>query len=294
MSSRVLKTGENVITFSYAEHCAKVDAGKGWARGVDVVKAPMNLDYIVAHSTGTIIKYVDYIKDHEADKDGNGYGNYVAILHDNNYVTIYAHMVNVSKLTIGNKIAKGTVLGYMGNTGNSFGGHLHFEVRKYNVTPNAENLQNLNCFKWLNPEPYLDADLPNDTPSPSIVAGQKVELNNTNCYNSESTPNPYGQKTGTYYLWDDVVKNGRIRITNKPERVGVAGQVTCWINIADVGLSASATTTISKPQLKSIDEIAKEVIKGKWGNGADRKNRLTQAGYDYNAVQARVNALLTN
>ena len=84
------------------------------------------------------------------------------------------------------------------------------------------------------------------------------------------------------------MRNGRIRITNKPERVGVAGQVTCWINIADVG----ATTTTSKPQLKSIDEIAKEVIKGKWGNGADRKNRLTQAGYDYSAVQARVNQLL--
>ena len=88
------------------------------------------------------------------------------------------------------------------------------------------------------------------------------------------------------------MRNGRIRITNAVSRVGVAGQVTCWINIADVGLSASATTTISKPQLKSIDEVAREVIRGRWGNGADRKNRLTQAGYDYSAVQARVNQLM--
>ena len=43
---------------------------------------------------------------------------------------------------------------------------------------------------------------------------------------------------------------------------------------------------------KSIDELAKEVIKGLWGNGADRKKRLTNAGYDYNAVQKRVNQLL--
>lgn len=43
---------------------------------------------------------------------------------------------------------------------------------------------------------------------------------------------------------------------------------------------------------KSIDELAKEVINGKWGNGADRKNRLTAAGYDYAAVQKRVNELL--
>ncbi len=42
---------------------------------------------------------------------------------------------------------------------------------------------------------------------------------------------------------------------------------------------------------KSIDEIAREVIRGVWGNGQDRKNRLTKAGYDYNAVQARVDVL---
>ena len=130
--------------------------------------------------------------------------------------------------------------------------------------------------------------------SENIVAGKKVALNNTPCYSSETAKEAYGTKTGTFYLWDNVVKNGRIRITNKPERVGVAGQVTCWINIDDVSLSASATTTTSKPQpvLKSVDEVAREVIAGKWGNGAERKSRLAQAGYDYNAVQARVNQLL--
>ena len=43
---------------------------------------------------------------------------------------------------------------------------------------------------------------------------------------------------------------------------------------------------------KTLDEIAREVIKGKWGNGTDRKNRLTKAGYNYSAVQKRVNELL--
>lgn len=43
---------------------------------------------------------------------------------------------------------------------------------------------------------------------------------------------------------------------------------------------------------KAISTIAKEVIEGKWGNGADRKSRLTAAGYDYNAVQAKVNEML--
>jgi LysM repeat protein len=40
-----------------------------------------------------------------------------------------------------------------------------------------------------------------------------------------------------------------------------------------------------------VDELAKEVLEGKWGNGDDRKNRLTAAGYDYSAVQAKVNEL---
>lgn len=44
---------------------------------------------------------------------------------------------------------------------------------------------------------------------------------------------------------------------------------------------------------KSNEQIAKEVIAGVWGNGAERKKRLTNAGYDYNAIQQIVNQLLT-
>jgi hypothetical protein len=44
---------------------------------------------------------------------------------------------------------------------------------------------------------------------------------------------------------------------------------------------------------KSVEELAREVIAGKWGNGSERKRRLIQAGYDAAAVQQRVNDLLT-
>ena len=47
----------------------------------------------------------------------------------------------------------------------------------------------------------------------------------------------------------------------------------------------------SKPT-KTIDELAHEVLEGKWGNGEERVKRLTDAGYDYNAVQNRVNEIL--
>ena len=43
---------------------------------------------------------------------------------------------------------------------------------------------------------------------------------------------------------------------------------------------------------KSIEEVAKEVINGKWGNGVDRKNRLEASGYNYDEVQNKVNELL--
>ena len=43
---------------------------------------------------------------------------------------------------------------------------------------------------------------------------------------------------------------------------------------------------------KSVTTIAKEVIAGKWGNGAERKTKLEKAGYNYDEVQAKVNELL--
>jgi murein DD-endopeptidase MepM/ murein hydrolase activator NlpD len=57
-----------------------------------------------------------------------GYGNVVQIDHGNGYVTVYAHLsvINVGVCT---PVGQGAVIGAAGNTGNSFGAHLHFEVR---------------------------------------------------------------------------------------------------------------------------------------------------------------------
>ncbi|MDE7229523.1 MAG: hypothetical protein K2N56_03505, partial [Oscillospiraceae bacterium] len=60
--------------------------------------------------------------------------------------------------------------------------------------------------------------------------------------------------------------------------VGVHG----WIN----------ESSIQSVNEKSVDEIAQEVIVGKWGNGNERKQRLETAGYDYEAVRRRVNELM--
>ena len=57
--------------------------------------------------------------------------------------------------------------------------------------------------------------------------------------------------------------------------------------------SSSAPVKPQKPAQKDITTIAKEVISGAWGNGEDRKNRLQSAGYNFDAVQAEVNRILS-
>ena len=56
--------------------------------------------------------------------------------------------------------------------------------------------------------------------------------------------------------------------------------------------SPAAAAPAPAPQLKSIDEIAKDVIRGNYGNGEERKRRLAAAGYNYEQVQKRVNEML--
>ena len=61
------------------------------------------------------------------------------------------------------------------------------------------------------------------------------------------------------------------------------------IYIANVEEVQDRVNELLAEDKKSIDEIANEVIRGEWGNGEERKKRLRDAGYDYDAVQKRVN-----
>ena len=50
---------------------------------------------------------------------------------------------------------------------------------------------------------------------------------------------------------------------------------------------------LKRKKNKTLDQIAREIIEGKWGNGNERKLRLENAGYNYSEIQARVNKLLS-
>jgi len=72
-----------------------------------------------------------------------------------------------------------------------------------------------------------------EAPSEPIIVPsgtiKEIILDNTPCYGTSSDES-YGTKTGTFYIWSDEVINGRIRITNQADRVGVEGQVSCWVD----------------------------------------------------------------
>ena len=122
---------------------------EGVHKGIDVVGKDYTCDYIRAHSKGVVI---GVRKDCNNFENGS-YGNYVILDHGNGYQTLYGHMEYGSvHVNVGDSVNEGEVIGYMGNTGESFGAHLHFEVRH-----NGNRID---------PYSYINSDLPNSYEEP--------------------------------------------------------------------------------------------------------------------------------
>lgn len=98
--------------------------------------------------------------------------------------------------------------------------------------------------------------------------------------------------------WNEGKYNCLIRqYTSVGKLSGYAGNLDlnkAYISSASWNKLATKAVKIAtiKPAKKSVNTIAREVLVGRWGNGVDRKSRLTKAGYDYNKVQAAVNKLV--
>lgn len=90
-------------------------------KGIDISGKNASGSLVVAGASGVVT---------EAGWNAGGYGNYVKINHGNGIETLYAHMLDNSlAVSPGDVVQKGQVVGQVGNTGYSFGAHLHFEVR---------------------------------------------------------------------------------------------------------------------------------------------------------------------
>ncbi len=64
-----------------------------------------------------------------------GYGYTVIVYHGYGFATLYAHLSSIS-VSYGDRVVKAQIIGNVGNTGRSFGNHLHYEILKYGMRQN--------------------------------------------------------------------------------------------------------------------------------------------------------------
>lgn len=103
--------------------------GSGGHRGVDFAAPGWTPIYAIAD--GQVIKVDQHYS----------YGNYVMVYHGsdsngNTYASLYAHMIQWPSVSVGQAVTQGTLLGYVGSTGNSTGNHLHLELHVNNALAN--------------------------------------------------------------------------------------------------------------------------------------------------------------
>ncbi len=108
-------TAYNVTCMYYYKSGSKHSTSYGYKNGMDISGG----GNIVAVEKGTVEKVINL---------GNkSFGKYIVILHDNGVRSLYAHLSSFNVST-GQRVSRGQVIGKMGNTGNSDGTHLHFEM----------------------------------------------------------------------------------------------------------------------------------------------------------------------
>jgi LysM repeat protein len=182
-----------------------------------------------------------------------GQACYVRIKHPSGWQTLYYHLKSGSVcVSVGQAVKRGQKLGIMGATGQATGVHLHFQIDKGSSA------------SAINPYDY-------------VFNGKEFETTSSGKKSNEE-------------IAREVIRGDWGNGQDRKDRLTSAGYDYSAIqSIVNQLVSGNTSTPTSK---KSNEQIADEVINGNWGNGEDRKRALTNAGYDYSAVQAIVNAKL--
>lgn len=129
VKNSVLKKGVHYMTSDYKTRNKK----RPNHNGIDMIGKYYAKDDIVSIDEGEVINA----------KYDSSKGYFVEVKHTNGYISVYYHLKEDSfKVKKGDKVVKGQVLGYMGNTGASRGAHLHFGVKTSKGT-------------YVDPKPYL-------------------------------------------------------------------------------------------------------------------------------------------
>ena len=232
-----LSNGEVLFTWPLATHT--ITAGWYYSdgklhRAIDLRAAVGTPVYAAEDGT------VDWVQtwDGRSTRGDQSYGNLVRIRHaDYNggkLQTLYAHLQRVT-VKNGQAVREGEVIGYSGNTGNSTGPHLHFEVRLNGTRCNPLNWLD-DDFSVARSTVRLGSYTSVKRPSTVLAAGAELHLQRVPLYVSSTAVSAAGTVSGTYYVWSAEPADGRVRITNAADRVGQAGQVTGWISVTDAGV----------------------------------------------------------
>ncbi len=232
-----LETNEVLFTWPLATHT--ITAGWYYSdgklhRAIDLRAAVGTPVYAAEDGT---VDWVQAWNGHSTSGD-QSYGNLVRIRHaDYNggkLQTLYAHLKE-SKVKYGQAVKEGELIGYSGNTGNSTGPHLHFEVRLNGTRCNPLNWLD-DDFSVARSTVRLGSYTSVKRPATALVAGAELHLQRVPLYVSSTAVSAAGTVSGTYYVWSTEPADGRVRITNAADRVGQAGQVTGWISVSDAGV----------------------------------------------------------
>ena len=171
--NHVLKNQNEKITSNYGNRSFYMQDRlvSDFHKGIDLIDKNEKNDHIIAFEDGIVIETRDSVEGYDATKSA---GNYVYIKHDNNYTTRYLHMklgsVRVKK---GDKVKKGSIIGYTGATGYVTGTHVHFEIRNNNIAEDPlPYLEGTN--KIIKTKIYLGTQVTKDTTKDQIMIKENV------------------------------------------------------------------------------------------------------------------------
>ena len=171
--NHVLKNQNEKITSNYGNRSSYMQDRlvSDFHKGIDLIDKNEKNDHIIAFEDGIVIETRDSVEGYDATKSA---GNYVYIKHDNNYTTRYLHMklgsVRVKK---GDKVKKGSIIGYTGATGYVTGTHVHFEIRNNNIAEDPlPYLEGKN--KIIKTKIYLGTQVTKDTTKDQIMIKENV------------------------------------------------------------------------------------------------------------------------